>query len=84
MASLVLADLDGTAAAAARARAVAVAARDHLATSVAIGSLALVAELRGHPGDALQIIDDAVRLANDSPAGWDTATRSIPSGDTSL
>ena len=67
MASLVLADLDGASVAAAQARAAAVAARDPLATSVAMGSVALVSELRGDLGDALQIIDDAVRLADDSP-----------------
>jgi DNA-binding CsgD family transcriptional regulator len=67
MASLVLADLDGASAAAAQARAAAIAARDPLATSVAMGSVALVSELRGDLGDALQIIDDAVRLADDSP-----------------
>ena len=32
-----------------------------------MGSLALVSELRGDLGDALQIIDDAVRLADESP-----------------
>jgi len=67
MARLVLADLDGAAAAAAQARPAAVAAGNHLATSVAMVSLALVSELRGNLGDALQIIDDAVRLADDSP-----------------
>ena len=66
-ARLLLADLDGASAAAAQARPVAVAARDHLATSVAMASLALVSELRGDLGDALHIVDDAVRLADDSP-----------------
>ena len=66
-ARLLLADLDGAAAAAAQARPAAVAARDHLATSVAMASLALVSELRGDLGDALQVIDDAVRQADDSP-----------------
>ena len=67
LARFVLADLDGASAAAVQARPVAIAARDHLATSVAMGSLALVSELRGDLGDALQIIDDAVRLADESP-----------------
>jgi DNA-binding CsgD family transcriptional regulator len=67
LARLVLADLDGAADAAAQARPVAVAARDPLATSVAMATLAQVCELRGDLGDALQIIDDAVRLADDSP-----------------
>ena len=66
LARLVLADLDGAAAAAAQAQAAAVAARDPLATSVAMATLAQVFELRGDVGDALHIIDDAVRLADDS------------------
>jgi tetratricopeptide (TPR) repeat protein len=67
LARLVLADLGGAAAAAEEARSAAVAARDPLATSVALGSLALVSELRGDLRDALKIIDDAVRLADESP-----------------
>jgi MalT-like TPR region len=67
LARLLLADLDGAAAAAAQARPAAVAARDHLATSVAVVSLALVSEVRGDLGDALQIIDEAVMLADESP-----------------
>src|SRR6185437_12221474 len=55
------------AAAAAQAQPAAVAARDPLATSVAMTTLAQVSELRGDLGDALQIIDDAVRLADQSP-----------------
>ena len=51
----------------ATARPVAAAARDPLATSVAMVSLTHVSELRGHLREALQIIDDAVRLADDSP-----------------
>jgi DNA-binding CsgD family transcriptional regulator len=67
LARLTLADLDGAAEAAALARPAAVAAGDHLATSVAMATLAVVSELRGDLGDALQIIDDAARLADDSP-----------------
>jgi DNA-binding CsgD family transcriptional regulator/tetratricopeptide (TPR) repeat protein len=67
MARLLLGDLDGAAAPAGEARSAAAAARDHLATSVAMVSLALAAELRGDLGDALRIVDDAVRLADDSP-----------------
>jgi len=67
LARLLLADLDGAAAAAAQAQPAAVAARDPLATSVAMTTLAQVSELRGDLGDALQIIDDAVRLADQSP-----------------
>jgi tetratricopeptide repeat protein len=69
MAHLVLADLDGAAAAGAQARPAAVAVRDHAATSVAMATLAHVAERRGDLGDALQIIDDAVMLADESPGG---------------
>jgi len=67
LARLLLEDLDGASASAAQARPVTVAARDHHATSVTMVSLAVVSQLRGHLGDALQIIDDAVRLADDSP-----------------
>lgn len=67
LARMLLADLDGAAAAAAEARSAAAAARDHLATSVAMVSLALVAEVRGDLGDALHIMDDAVALADESP-----------------
>jgi DNA-binding CsgD family transcriptional regulator len=67
LARLLLADLDGAAAAAEEARSAAVAARDHLAMSVAMVSLALVSELCGDLGDALRIIDDAVKLADESP-----------------
>ena len=49
------------------ARSAAVSARDHAAASMAMGSLALVSENRGHLRDALQIADDAVRLADESP-----------------
>ena len=67
VARLRLLDLDGAAAAAGEARSAAVSARDHAAASMAMGSLALVSESRGHLRDALQIADDAVRLADESP-----------------
>jgi DNA-binding CsgD family transcriptional regulator len=67
LARLLVADLDGAAAAAGEARPAAVAAGDHLATSIAMVSLSLVSELRGDLGDALQVIDDAVTLADESP-----------------
>ncbi len=66
-ARLRLQDLDGAAAAAGEARSAAVSARDHLATSIAMASLAMVSELRGHLREALQIADDAVRRADQSP-----------------
>ena len=66
-ARLRLLDLDGAAAAAGEARSAAVSARDHAATSIAMGSLAVVSELRGHLREALQIADDAVLLADQSP-----------------
>ena len=66
-ARLRLLDLDGAAAAAEEARAAAVSARDHAATSIAMASLAVVSENRGHLREALQIADDAVLLADQSP-----------------
>jgi DNA-binding CsgD family transcriptional regulator len=62
-----LGDLDGAAAAAGEARSAALSAGDHLTATVATTSLALVSELRGNLGDALQSIDDAVQLADRSP-----------------
>ena len=67
MASLTLADLDGASPAAEKARSAAAAARDHLATSIAMASPAIASELRGHLREALQIADDAVQLADQSP-----------------
>ena len=66
-ARLFLADLDGAAAAAAHARPAAVAARDHVATSIAMATLAMTSLWSGHLPEALQIIDDAVLLADQSP-----------------
>src|SRR5215472_2506072 len=65
-ARLRLLDLDGAAAAAVEARSAAVSARDHAATSIAMASLAVVSENRGHLREALQIADDAVLLADQS------------------
>ncbi len=62
-----LEDLPGAAAMAERARPAAAAAGDHLTTSVSMTTLAVVAQSRGHLSDALQTIDDAVRLADQSP-----------------
>ena len=62
-----LGDLDGAAATAEQARVAAAAAGDHVTVSAAMTNLALVAEHRGHLPDALRIIDDAVRLADQSP-----------------
>ena len=54
--------------AAAEARSAAVSARDHVATSIAMATLATNALLtRAAPLEALQIADDAVRLADQSP-----------------
>ncbi|HTQ93276.1 MAG TPA: AAA family ATPase [Streptosporangiaceae bacterium] len=66
-ARLRLLDLDGAAAAAGEARSAAVSARDHAATSIAMASLAVVSENRGHLREALQIADEAVLLADQSP-----------------
>ena len=66
-ARLWLGDLDGAAAVAEQARLAAVAAGDHQSVSVAMTTLARVSEFRGHLGDALHTIDEAVRLADRSP-----------------
>ena len=66
MARLSLGDLAGAATAAEHARSA--AAGDPLATSMAMLALADTAEWSGHLRDALVIIDDAVRLADQSPA----------------
>jgi DNA-binding CsgD family transcriptional regulator/tetratricopeptide (TPR) repeat protein len=62
-----LGDLDGAERAAEQARSEADAAGDHMATSIALSALAQAAEQRGQLSDALQIMDDAVRLADESP-----------------
>ena len=64
-ARLALADLDGASITAGEARFAAPA--DPLVTSVASATQALVAVHRWHPADALEIIEDAVRLADQSP-----------------
>ena len=56
-----LGDLDGAAASAEQARSAAASAGDHLTV------LARVSESRGHLRDALQITDEAVHLADESP-----------------
>jgi len=66
MARLSLGDLAGAATAAEHARSA--AAGDPLATSMAMLALADTAEWSGHLRDALEIIDGAVRLADQSPA----------------
>jgi DNA-binding CsgD family transcriptional regulator len=66
-ARLFLADLDGAEAAAEQARPTAIAARDHVATSIAMATLAMTSLGRGHLPEALQIADDAVLLADQSP-----------------
>ena len=62
-----LGDLDGAAASAEQARSAAASAGDHLTVSVAMTTLARVSESRGHLRDALQITDEAVHLADQSP-----------------
>ena len=66
MARLSLGDLTGAASAAEDARSA--AAGDPLATSMAMLTLADVAEWSGHLRAALEIIDGAVRFADESPA----------------
>ena len=60
-------DLDGASAVAEQARSAAVSSGDHLSVSVAMHTLARVSEFRGHLRGALQVIDEAVRLADLSP-----------------
>jgi DNA-binding CsgD family transcriptional regulator len=64
-ARLSMADLDGAATTASQA--LAAAPGDHLVTSVAMATQALVAVHRRHLADALEIIDEAVSLADQSP-----------------
>ena len=66
-ARLAVGDIDGAATAAEKARLAAAAAGDHLSVSVAMASLALVAEFHGHLRDGLGLIDEAIRLADESP-----------------
>jgi DNA-binding CsgD family transcriptional regulator/tetratricopeptide (TPR) repeat protein len=62
-----LGDLDGAAMLAEQARAAAVSDGNHLATTVAMATLAVVDEHRGLLSDALDIADAAARLADQSP-----------------
>ncbi len=62
-----LGDLEGTAATAGRAAAAAAAAGDHMTSGIASSMAALVALLRGHFAEALEIIESALRAADDSP-----------------
>jgi len=66
-ARLWIGDLDGAAAAADQARMAAIAANDDPSVSVAMTTLARVSEFRGHLGEALHTIDEALRLADLSP-----------------
>ena len=67
LARMSLGDLDGAAASAEQARSAAAEAADHLTVSVAMTTLARVSESRGHLRDALQITDEAMHLADESP-----------------
>ena len=62
-----LGDLDGAAASAEQAHSAAASAADHLTVSIAMTTLARVSESRGHLRDALQITDEAMHLADESP-----------------
>lgn len=66
-ARLALGDLDGASAVAEKARSMAASAGDHLSASIAMASLALVSEFHGCLRDGLRILDEAVRLADESP-----------------
>ncbi|HET6749023.1 MAG TPA: AAA family ATPase [Actinomycetes bacterium] len=67
MAHLSLGELDGAAAAAEQARPAAAAAGDHATTSLALTCLAVVHELRGDLRQAVRVIDEAARRADQSP-----------------
>lgn len=67
MAHLALAQPDQAARAATRARELAIASREHFIASLAISSQAMVHELHAQPATALQIIDEAIQHAEQSP-----------------
>ena len=62
-----LGDLDGAAALAGQARSAAVSTGDHETTSIAMSTAARISESRGHLREALEIAEEAVRLADESP-----------------
>ena len=62
-----LGDLDGAAALAGQARSAATSAGDHQTTSIAMSTAARISESRGHLREALEIAEEAVRLADESP-----------------
>ncbi len=62
-----LGDLDGAATTAEQTRTAAAAAGDDLATSIGMAMFAVVSYLRGQLHEAIQVCDDAVRLADQSP-----------------
>lgn len=67
MARLSLGDLDGAAVVAAKARSAAAPAGEHVTLSLALTCLAVVEEFRTQLSSALRIIDEAARLADQSP-----------------
>ena len=67
-ARLSLGDLDGAASAAGQASSAAAAAGDPFSASIAMTTLAMLAQFRGQFADALRISDDALRLASESLA----------------
>ena len=62
-----LGDLDGAAALAEQARSVAATAGDHQTISIVMSTEARILESRGHLREALEIAEEAVRLADASP-----------------
>ena len=62
-----LGDLDGAAAAEKEARTAATAAGDHLTNSIIMSTAARIPESRGRLREALELADEAVRLADASP-----------------
>ncbi len=66
-AQLTAGDLARAATLAGQARAAAAAADDHIATSISMVTLGVISEFGGRLDEAVQICDDAVRLADESP-----------------
>jgi len=62
-----LGDLDGAAAMAEQARSAATSAGDHQTVSIVMSTVARISESRGHLREALEVAEQAVRLADESP-----------------
>ncbi len=70
MAQVALGDLDGALAVAHESLALATETEDHVAVSLAMSTMATVAEMRGRLTEAGRIIGEAIALADRSPGRW--------------